>query len=114
MKLISFDAKRNLLLALTGLVVAFVRNNIQYGRLIWDSLWEFLGFWLAHQVAVMIVMVAAYVGIKQMERFFFGYRENEGMTTNEARVYIPMVILICAVCIFLIAHLPAGDPYDEY
>lgn len=111
----SFDKKKNLLLVLTALIVAFVRNNIQYDRLIWDSLWEFLGFWLIHYFGVAIVVIIAFACIKQMEGFFFGYRENQGITIDKALVYIPIVILISAVCIFVIAHLPLRDyTYDEY
>jgi len=109
---VSYGLKRNLLLWFTALVVSWVRNVIQYGSYSWNSLWEFLSFWVAHWLAVVIVMAIALGCIKGTERFFLGCKEGEGLTVDKGLVYISMVILVSAVFIFFMAHYtPYGDPW---
>jgi len=110
---IPLAVKRNGLLIITGLVVAYVRRVIQYGNYSWDSVVQLLGWWLLHYLAVGLVAAVAYGCIKGTEKFFFGYESGEkGLGVDEALVYISVVILVAAVAVFFIAHWPASDVYE--
>jgi hypothetical protein len=69
------------LFALTGLVVAYVRNVLQYGHYSWDSIDQFLVSWFVHYLAVGLVAAISYACIKGTERFFFAYESaNKGLS----------------------------------
>jgi len=116
MKPISNKRKRHLLLLFTALVVAYVRNVIQYGSYSWDSLLDFFAFWVVHYFAVAIVGLIGILIIKSWEQFFLGYKEGEGLTLEDGLVYCCMFILASAVFIFFMAHwsVPFGDLSDGY
>jgi hypothetical protein len=54
---LSFKGRRDLLIVFTGLVVAFVRNVVQYRRYTFDGGWDFFGSWFVHYLAVALGMV---------------------------------------------------------
>ncbi len=112
---VSLNTKRNLLLAVTSLVVAYVRTFLQYHRYSWDSVSEFLASWFVHYIAVALLVAISYAVIKTHERRFLpntdGSRQGLGMV--EAFVYIPLVLLVCSIAIFLLAHWPTTGMLSE-
>jgi cytochrome bd-type quinol oxidase subunit 2 len=105
--------KRSILLAVTALVVAYVRSFIQYHRYSWESLEQFLISWLIHYFAVLVLIAISYVFIITKASFFLG-REKEGkeITAEEATVYVSFVLLVLAILVFFVAHWPASDDYE--
>jgi hypothetical protein len=104
-----------LLLAITGLVVAYVRNFVQYRHYSWGSIIEFLGWWFIHYMAVGIVMVTSYVVINNTGKFFLKYKDSEEVLTwEQAIVYTSLTILVSSIFIFLLAHWGGVSDYDEW
>jgi hypothetical protein len=112
---VSPSMKRNLLLVVTGLVVAYVRTFLQYHQYSWSSGSEFLVSWFIHYVGVVILVTISYAIIKTHEERFLpttdGSRQRLGM--DEALVYIPLTLLVCAISIFLLAHWPDAGLLSE-
>ena len=73
---VSLSARRNALLAATGLVVAYVRTFLQYHRYSWDSVSEFLTSWFIHYVGVGLIGAIAYAVIKANERRFLSSTDS--------------------------------------
>jgi len=112
---ISHKIRRNALLVITGLVVAYVRNIVQYRHYSWESIGGLLSWWFIHYMAVGIVTAISYVIIKNTEKIFFEDKDSEeGLTWEQAIVYTSLIILISAICIFLLAHwVSSGVPDYE-
>jgi hypothetical protein len=103
------------LLAITGLVVAYVRNIVQYKHYSWGSIIEFLSWWFIHYIAVGIVAATLYVVIKNTKKFFFEHKDSkEVLTWEQAIVYTSLTILISAIFILLLAHWGSVSDYDEW
>lgn len=103
-----FQMRRNVLLAITGLVVAFVRTHLQYHQYGWGTVTEFLTSWFIHYVAVALLAAVAYAAIKANAKRFLAEKENEAALSVEAAiVYICITLLTLAVAIFVLSH--AGD-----
>ena len=51
--------RRQILLAGTALVVAYVRSFFQYHQYGWNSVLEFLTSWFIHYIAVIVFIVVA-------------------------------------------------------
>jgi len=115
MATISLKIRRYALLVITGLVVAYVRNIVQYRHYSWESIGELLSCWFIHYIAVGIVTATLYVVIKNTEKFFFEYKDSEeGLTWEQAIVYTSLTILISAIFVFLLAHWGGVSDYDEW
>jgi len=93
------------LAALAGLVVAYVRHAVQYHRYSWDSLLDFLGWWLIHYIAVILVVGITYAVTRGKESLLFGRNESlHKLTLEEGMIYGSIIIIVAAISIFLIAH----------
>ncbi len=112
---ISLSTKRHLLLALTSLVVAYVRTFLQYHRYSWDSISELLASWFVHYIAVYLLVAISYSVIKTHETRFLaeGESERRGLRMDEAFVYVAFVLLVCSISIFVVAHWPASGMLRE-
>jgi len=109
---ISKKVKRNLLLFFTGLFVAYVRLAVQYGQYLWDSFSDFLISWILHYFLVLLVLMFSYACIKLTEKIFLGYKESEeGLSVDDATVYLSMTLIVLALLIFISAHTPVHDLY---
>ena len=112
---ISPKIRRYALLVITGLVVAYVRNIVQYRRYSWESIGELLSWWFVHYMAVGIVTGISYVVMKNVEKIFFQYKDSEGgLTWEQSIVYTSLTILISAIFICLLAHWGGVSDYDEW
>lgn len=101
--------RRNVLLAATGLVVAFVRNYLQHHQYSFESAWEFLGFWFVHYLAVELLGTIFYGLSSWADRAIIGITKTDpGLSVEEGLVYFSLAILVCSVAVFFIAHWPAG------
>jgi len=99
-------------LAFTALVLAYVRNYVQYHRYSFVSVWEFLGFWFVHYVAVGLVGAVFYALLQSMENLVLGRADDRPPPSmDQAIVHFCTAILLASLAIFLIAHWPAG--YSE-
>lgn len=110
------NRRGNLLLALTGLIVAYVRNFLRYHRYSFESVWEFLGFWFVHYLAVGLLGAMFYGLSNWADRFILKRETTEkGLSVEEGLVYFCIAIIVCSVAIFFIAHWPAGlaDSLEE-
>ena len=101
------DRRRQAFFLLTGLIVTFVRNNIQYSRYSFASVWEFLGLWFVHYLAVLLVGVFFYVVLEPTRTFLLPQRSK--ISSEEALVNFGLAVLLCSIVIFVLAHMPAGD-----
>lgn len=105
------NLKRYALLALTSLVIAYVRTGLQYGHYSWKSVWEFLASWLIHYVATIIVVAITLICIKFSEGFFLGKEKEQSLSVEQAFIYIPIVLLIIAIIIYIVTHYIPSDSY---
>jgi hypothetical protein len=98
---------------LAGLSVAFVRHDLERGRVLWDSFEQFLVSWFVHTAAVVVLMVIAIFLILRFHKFFFGY-EHEGSKNKyeELGFYILMTVIAASISIFFVAHYGPTDDYD--
>jgi hypothetical protein len=112
---VSPSARRNILLAATGLVVAYVRTVLQYHRYSWETVSEFLVSWFIHYIGVGLLAAIAYGVIKANEKRFLSGRNSSpgGLGMDEAFVYIPLTIIVCAIAIFVLAHWPSTGMLHE-
>lgn len=110
------NTRRNILLALTGLIVAYVRNFLQYHRYSYDSALEFLGSWFAHYLAIGLLGALFYSLSDWADRFILEKeRVGKGLSVDEGLVYFCIAVIVCSVAVFFIAHWPAGlsDTFEE-
>jgi len=110
------SVRRNLLLILTGLIVAYVRNFLQYHRYSFESVWELLGFWFAHYVVIAIVSAIAYGLIHLADRFILVKEKGaKRLSVDEAIVYFCVLFIVSSAVVFVVAHWPAGlsETLDE-
>ncbi len=112
---ISLSTRRHLLLAVTSLVVAYVRTFLQYHRYSWDSISEFLAVWFVHYIAVYLLVAISYGVIKTHERRFLADSDGQrqGLKMDEAFVYVAFVLLVCSISIFVVAHWPSSGMLGE-
>ena len=107
--------RRQILLAGTALVVAYVRSFFQYHQYGWNSVLEFLTSWFIHYIAVIVFIVVAGAVAQVYAKHFLGDQWNfKELTIKEVYVYAPLFVLVAAVMMFLIAHWPhtSGDRYE--
>jgi hypothetical protein len=112
----AFDSEPRVIIlpATAGLAVAFVRNILQYHRFSWDSWLEFLGTWLAHYVAVILIVGITYAFIKGKGTLLLGRSETlRKITTEEAITFGSILVIVTAVVMFLFAHWIPVDLDDE-
>ncbi|MGQ0836181.1 MAG: hypothetical protein ACT4O5_14930 [Gammaproteobacteria bacterium] len=104
------------LLTITGLVVAYVRNYLQYHRYSFESIGEFIGFWLVHYLAIGLLGALFYAWLGPLQQLVLG-RELGGKepTLDSAIVSWCWALLLCAIALFVLAHWPAGyaESLDE-
>lgn len=108
----TLSARRNLLVALTALIVAYVRSFFQYHRYSWESFEQFLISWLVHYFAVLILIGVCYIIISTKASLFLG-RERGGkeITIEEVAVYVSFFLLVLAILAFFVAHWPVSSGY---
>lgn len=105
---LTFNTRRRILLAGTSLVVAYVRNFIQYHRYSFGSIGEVLSAWFIHWFAVMAVIGPSYVLISTKASGFLEREkaDKEVITLEEAEVYGSFVLLALAILTFFAKHWP--------
>ena len=106
MATLSQKIARNALLILTGLVVAYVHLIVQYENYLWESIVQFLSWWFAHYILVVLLTMTSYAVIKGTEKIFFGNDNmKKGLTFEQAIVYIPLILLVAVAFIFTMWYL---------
>ncbi len=102
---LSLDTKKQILLAITGLVVAYVRQLVQYRQYSWETITQFLASWFIHYIGVALLALLAGFFINRTHAFFFGPNSTrQPLDTDEALIYVAIVVLVAAVGIFVLAH----------
>ncbi len=112
---LSLRVRRGILLAVTSLVVAYVRSFLQYHQYIWGSIEQFLISWLIHYLAILFLIIVSLVFINMDAHFFLGKdAKSSDITKDEFTVYVSVVLLIAALAIFLLAHLQSVGMDNMY
>lgn len=107
------SARRNVLLGVTALVVAYVRSYLQYHQYSWQSIEQFLISWLIHYLVILALVAVSYAIINtKADLFLENKTERDRITKEEATVYVSVVLLVAAVLIFFVAHWPRSDMYE--
>lgn len=110
---LSLSARRNLLLAVTSLVVAYVRNYFQYNQYAWSSIKLFLVSWLLHYFAIGFLIIISLVLIKTHGHFFLGKdTASSRVTKDEFTVYVSIVLLVLAITSVFLVHYTMGNAGD--
>ena len=94
----------NILLIISGLVVANVRNLIQYGELAFNSVGYFLATWLAHYLAIGLVGAVAYSIYSNGRSKFVDRSDITNPVSAGEFVYIIAIIAITTSFAFLFIH----------
>jgi hypothetical protein len=105
----STDAKWCYLLLLTGLVAVFAKHGVG-GH--W-SLWDFLIYWFACTMTVLLLCAGALAAIIYSHKFFLGYDWKEQLPSQALFFYILMTVLTVGVGIFFLTHY-RPSPDDDY
>ena len=107
----AIERRKHLLLAVTSLVLAYVRTFLQYGNYLWDSVFDFAASWFVHYLALGLAAAVFYGLTPWAWRSFIA--EGEPIKLNEALVYFCLAVLIGCGSVFVIAHWPAGYSLEE-
>lgn len=111
---LSLNAKTGLLVAVTALVVAYVRTFFQYGGYGWESIGEFLLSWFVHYLGVWLFVAISGAFVSRFAPVFLCKDlPREELSLSELIVYISLVVLVGAIVMFVLAHWPALGIYDE-
>lgn len=107
---LSNEGRSLVLMVVTGLVVAYVRDFLQYHRYMWNSFSQFLVSWLIHFVALLLFLMFSYPAIVKLASFFIDKPEDSIRDMNEHFVYVPIIVLLAAIAVFILANwVPVGD-----
>lgn len=111
---LSLNAKTGILVAVTALVVAYVRTFFQYGSYGWESTGAFLLSWFIHYLGVWLFVVICGAFILKLSPVFLGKDlPRQELSLSELLVYISLVVLVGAIVLFIMAHWPTSGMYDE-
>lgn len=109
--MIPHHIRRGALVVITGLVVAFVRTRLQYGRP-WQSLMEFASSLGIHVLGLVMFVVVSWTLISESEGFFLG-KDRVRLTKDQAYTYMPGAVLLAAIAIYFLAmYVPREDVFD--
>jgi hypothetical protein len=99
------DPRVTALPAIAGLVVAYVRNILQYHQYSWDSWLEFLVTWFVHYIAVLLIAGVAYAFTRGKETLLLGRSETlRHMTVEEAIIFGSVLAIVAAAAILMLVH----------
>jgi len=93
----------------TGLVVAFVRHELETHQVVWDTFEQFLVSWILHTVGLVVFVGIAAFAILRFHKLFLG-EESKDNRFAQVWYYILMTALVGSVCVFIAAHY---GPIDE-
>jgi len=93
----------------TGLVVAFVRHELETHQVVWDTFEQFLVSWILHTVGLVVFVGIAAFAILRFHKLFLG-EEPKDNGFAQVWYYILMTALVGSVCVFIAAHY---GPIDE-
>jgi len=94
------NIRRNTLLILSGLIVANVRNLLQYNEFTTSSITYFFATWLAHYIAIAIISVGAYA-IYSTNRSKYIYAPDNSKPI-EAEEFLYIISLIAIITSFAV------------
>jgi hypothetical protein len=98
------------LVVITGLIVSWVRQDIQHhwhGFASWES---FFISWFIHAIGVSVFSVCAAAAIMGTRKFFVGDENKED--TETLVFYVVMTVLVGAFAIAIVANAPGVDDDD--
>ena len=100
--------RRNILLAISGLIVANVRSLVQNNEFAISSVAVFFGAWIVHYFAVLLVGMAAYVIYSTKRSKYFDDYKDEKPIEPEEFIYIVSIVAIVAslFILFLYFYVP--------
>jgi hypothetical protein len=99
------DLRVTALPAIAGLVVAYVRNILQYHHYSWGSWLEFLVTWFVHYIAVLLIAGVAYAFTRGKETLLLGRSETlRHMTVEEAIIFGSVLAIVAAAAILMLVH----------
>jgi len=104
------NARANVIAAVAGLIVTFVRNIVQYHRYSWDSIEGFLGTWFVHYIAIVLCAAIACAVVKSDTSSRLGASESvRKMTFEDAVIFAALFMIVVSVVMFLGAHAQSED-----
>lgn len=110
---LSLNARIGVLIAVTALVVAFVRTHFQYHRYGWTSVGAFLLSWFVHYLSVGVFAVVCAAVIPSAAPFFLDKdSQHRELEPTELLVSVLLVILVTAIMMFGISHWSASVSYE--
>lgn len=113
-KIDMLELRVHLLLILTALLVAYVRNFLQYGDYIFSSFSIFVGFWIIHYFAVgFLAVLFSQLLNKSLNVILPSEPSGIGrshISTNVGVASFCIALILCSVVIFLLAHWPHREP----
>jgi len=104
------ETRRNALLALSGLVVANVRNLIQYEEFAFSSIWYFLGTWFIHYIAIALIGASAYaIYSSGRSKYVYSADRKDAVSSGEFLYIVSIIAIISALAIlFFYYYVPRG------
>ena len=96
---------------ITGLVVTFVRHDLDKQRVPLDTWFNLLISWVVHTIGIMVLAGLASIAIMRFHKFFVGYEYKAQKDWLEELPYaVVMTILVATIAIFFVAHyVPLED-----
>jgi hypothetical protein len=113
---VSPQARRQILLVATALVVCYVRHIVQYGRRPWAAgLGLFLASWFVHYLAVLLMCGLVLLVSLKSDSFFLPSRPERtvGERIEDTAVQVCITLVVAAVLVWFVYFWPGGgDSYD--
>jgi len=104
------ETRRNVLLVFSGLVVANVRNLIQYGEFAISSVWYFLGTWLIHYFVIGLIGAAAYAIYSSGRRkYVYSGDGKEAVSAGEFLYILSIIAILASVAILFFYYYVPRD-----
>ena len=93
-----------ILIPVTGLVVAYVREVLQFRRYLWESWHAFFGHWAVHTMVLVLFIVLGYAAASTIDAKL-GKQE---ISAGDAFTYFSVFTLMISVFIFFSFHFSKG------
>lgn len=104
-----YDLKRKVLLVVSVLPLVLVRNDIQYEYYVDESVLVFLGSWLVHYFALILIAAFANFAMNKFRRIFFALDEGEEIKLDMTIYHAAFFSIFISLTIFILKNRPAYD-----
>lgn len=102
----------HLLLAISAFAVAYVRENLQYGRSGWESLQALAASWAISLIGLALLAAVCSVLINMWNPYIFpNESEYQDLSMDRTVFHVAVIALVTAIAMLLMAHASLGDTY---